>query len=65
MIDVYPLDNSSKSNSHPLQNKLWIQHDGTEEGIAVDLVAAGISKEQVVLGFRTVEERKHSEFAVS
>ncbi len=46
-------------------NKLWIQHDGTEEGIAVELVAAGIPKEQVVLGFRTLEQRKHTEFAVS
>lgn len=45
-------------------NKLWIQHDGTEEGVAVDLVAAGIPKEQVVLGFRTLEQRKHTEFAV-
>ncbi|MBA3922411.1 MAG: XisI protein [Nostocaceae cyanobacterium] len=46
-----------------IDNKLWIQHDGTEEGIAVDFVAAGIPKEQVVLGFRTVEQRKHTEFA--
>lgn len=48
-----------------LDNKLWIQHDGTEEGIAFELVAAGIPKEQVVLGFRTLEQRKHTEFAVS
>jgi len=48
-----------------IDNKLWIQHDGTEEGIAVELVAAGIPKEQVVLAFRTVEQRKHTEFAVS
>lgn len=24
-----------------INNKLWIQHDGTEEGIALELVAAG------------------------
>ncbi|MBD2608616.1 XisI protein [Scytonema hofmannii FACHB-248] len=48
-----------------IDNKLWIQHDGTEEGIAVDLVAAGIPKEQIVLGFRTLEQRKYTEFAVS
>jgi hypothetical protein len=46
-----------------IDHKLWIQHDGTEDGIAVDLVAAGIPKEQVVLGFRTLEQRKHTEFA--
>jgi len=48
-----------------IDNKLWIQHDGTEEGIAVDLVAAGIPKEQIVLGFRTLEQRKYTEFEVS
>jgi hypothetical protein len=46
-------------------NKLWIQHDGTEEGIAIDLVAAGIPKEQIVLGFRSLEQRQHTEFATS
>ncbi|PHJ63079.1 fatty-acid synthase [Nostoc linckia z18] len=48
-----------------IDNKLWIQHDGTEEGVAVDLVAAGIPKEQIVLAFRSPEQRKHTEFAVS
>jgi hypothetical protein len=48
-----------------VDHKLWIQHDGTEEGVAVDLVAAGIPKEQIVLGFRTLEQRKLTEFAVS
>lgn len=45
--------------------KLWIQHDGTEEGVAVDLVEAGVPKEHIVLGFRTLEQRKSTEFAVS
>lgn len=48
-----------------IDHKLWIQHDGTEEGIAVELVAAGVPKENIVLGFRSLEERKHTEFAVS
>lgn len=48
-----------------VDNKLWIQHDGTEEGIADELVAAGISKEHIVLGFRPLEQRKHTEFAIS
>lgn len=47
-----------------IDNKLWIQHDGTEEGIAVELVTAGIPKEQIVLGFRSLEQRKCTEFAV-
>lgn len=47
-----------------IDHKLWIQHDGTEEGIAVELVAAGVPKEDIVLGFRPLEERKHTKFAV-
>jgi XisI protein len=48
-----------------IDHKLWIQHDGTEEGIAVELVAAGVAKEDIVLSFRPIEERKHTEFAIS
>ena len=48
-----------------IDNKLWIQHDGTEEGIALDLVAAGIPKEHIVLGFKPPEQRKHTKFAVA
>ncbi|BAY32692.1 FdxN element excision controlling factor protein like [Nostoc carneum NIES-2107] len=47
-----------------IDHKLWIQHDGTEEGIANDLVAAGIPKKQIVLAFRPPEQRKHTEFAI-
>ena len=45
--------------------KIWIQHDGTEEGIANELVAAGVPKDTIVLGFKSVERRKLTEFAVS
>lgn len=48
-----------------IDHKFWIQHDGTEEGIAVELVAAGVPKEDIVLAFRPLTERKHTEFAVS
>jgi len=47
-----------------IDNKLWIQHDGTEEGIADELVADGIPKERIVLGFKPLERRKHTEFAI-
>ena len=47
-----------------IDNKLWIQHDGTESGIANDLVAAGIPKAHIVLGFKSPERRKLTEFAV-
>ena len=48
-----------------INGKIWIQRDGTEDGIASELVKAGISKDQIVLGFRSLEMRQHTEFAVS
>lgn len=47
-----------------IDDKIWIQHDGTEDGVANELVAAGIPKDSIVLGFRTLQERKLTEFAV-
>ena len=46
-------------------NKIWIQRDGTEDGIANDLVSAGIPKDQIVLGFHPLEIRPYTEYAVS
>jgi hypothetical protein len=48
-----------------IDDKIWIQHDGTEEGMAQELVNAGISKDCIVLGFKSMERRKLTEFAVS
>lgn len=47
-----------------IDGKVWIQHDGTEEGVAQELVNAGISKDCIVLGFKSIERRKLTEFAV-
>jgi len=44
--------------------KVWIQHDGTEQGIAGELVDAGIPKEHIVLAFHPAEKRRHTAFAV-
>jgi XisI protein len=46
------------------EGKIWIQHDGTEEGIANRLVEAGVPKGDIVLGFQTPFQRRHTEFAV-
>jgi hypothetical protein len=43
--------------------KIWIQRDGTEDGIAEELLKAGIPKDRIVLGFRSPEMRKHTQFA--
>ena len=45
--------------------KLWIQHDGTEDGIADELVSAGVPKESIVLAFRPASLRTHTEFAAA
>jgi hypothetical protein len=48
-----------------INEKLWIQHDGTEDGIAYELEAAGIPKDHIVLAFKSPERRKLTEYAVS
>ena len=48
-----------------VNDKLWIQRDGTEHGIAKELVMAGIPKDHIVLGFRSAEIRPHTEYAVA
>jgi len=45
--------------------KVWIQQDGTEEGIAEELVKKGIPRERIVLGFKPPEIRSHTDFAVA
>jgi hypothetical protein len=44
--------------------KIWIQHDGTEEGIANRLVEAGVPKDDIVLAFQSPFKRRFTEFAV-
>ena len=48
-----------------IKDKLWIQRDGTENGIANELLNAGVPKSQMVLGFRSPEMRRMSELAVA
>lgn len=45
--------------------KLWIEKDNTEDGIAGELVQAGIPKSQIVLAFRSLEVRKNTDYAVA
>jgi hypothetical protein len=45
--------------------KIWIQHDGTEEGVAEKLVEAGIPRDRIVLAFKPPEIRPHTGFAVA
>src|SRR6476620_8659993 len=43
-----------------IDDKVWVQYDDTEEGVATDLVEAGISKDDIVLGFRHPKIRQHT-----
>ncbi len=47
-----------------IDNKIWIQHDGTEEGIANELVAKGVPKTDIVLAFHSPFRRQFTDFAV-
>ena len=48
-----------------IDQKIWIQHDGTEDGIADELVAAGIPHNQIILAFKSPEIRPYTGFAVA
>jgi hypothetical protein len=48
-----------------IDGKLWVQYDGTEYGVAQELVDAGVPKDRIVLGFWPPEVRKQGEFAVA
>jgi hypothetical protein len=45
--------------------KVWIQHDGTYDGIANSLVEAGVPRDRIVLAFKPPDVRKFTDFAVS
>ena len=44
-------------------DKIWLQWNGTEDDIAVDLVHAGVLKEDIVLGFQSPFMRQFTEYA--
>ncbi len=45
--------------------KIWIQRDGTEDGIAYDLEEAGIPKSDIVLAFHSESVRPYTGYAVA
>lgn len=44
-------------------DKIWIQHDGTEQGIAGELLAAGVAPEEIVMGFHPPTQRHLTRYA--
>ena len=45
--------------------KIWVQYDGTEGGIAHELVELGVPKSDIVLGYQAPEMRPYSNFAIA
>ena len=45
-------------------NKIWIQHDGTEIGVANELVEWGVPKDDIVLAYHAPYRRQYTGFAV-
>jgi XisI protein len=43
--------------------KIWIQHDGTEVGIATQLLELGVPASDIVLAFHSPYMRQFTEFA--
>lgn len=44
--------------------KIWIQWNGTEDDVAANLVAMGVAKEDIVLGFQSPYRRQFTDYAV-
>lgn len=45
--------------------RVWIEADGTEEGVALTLQARGIPNHDIVLAFYSEAKRRHMEFAMA
>ena len=48
-----------------VDGKFWVEEDWTERGIAVELMAAGIPKDDIVLAFHEPQMRPYTDFAVA
>src|SRR5438067_770110 len=48
-----------------IDGKVWIQRDGTEEGVANELLARGVAEDQIVLAWKSPEPNKRAESAVA
>jgi XisI protein len=48
-----------------INNKIWLQYNGTEIDIAQELCTRGVPKSDIVLGFQPLYRRPMTEYAVS
>jgi hypothetical protein len=47
-----------------IDGKIWIQYDGTNRPLAEELVSAGVSKDDIVLGYKSPRVRPITGYAV-
>ncbi len=47
-----------------IDGKIWIQYDGTEDGVGYDFERAGVPKEDIVPAFHPVSVRPHTGYGV-
>jgi hypothetical protein len=47
-----------------IDGKIWIQYDGTNRPVADELLAAGVPRDDIVLGFHPEDVRRMTDFAV-
>ncbi|MBI5081573.1 MAG: XisI protein [Chloroflexi bacterium] len=47
-----------------VNDKIWVQHDGTEYGVARELEDLGVSRKDIVLGFHSPAKRALTGYAV-
>lgn len=48
-----------------IEGKIWIQYNGTEDSVAERLVAMGVPKSDIVLGFRSTFKRQFTPYAIN
>ena len=47
-----------------IDDKVWVQYDGTSRPVAEELVAAGVPRDDIVLAFHPADVRRLTDFAV-
>jgi hypothetical protein len=48
-----------------INGKFWVQEDNTDQPVALELVRAGVPKENIVLAFHEPKVRQYTEFAAA
>jgi len=55
----------TKLHVRVVDHKIWIEEDMTEDGFAIELVAAGVPKDDIALAFIPPELRHIEDYAVA